>query len=188
MNESKPLGPADVARLIGVTAMTVRRISDKGELSFTVTPGGHRRYQMEDIVNYCQQKGIEMQNTALRQRVLIVDDDEQVAMMLKAFIESVSIPVETEVALGGFEAGLKIRSFLPGVIISDILMPDINGITLCETLKKDPSTEHIRVIGISGTTNEKDIEQFLAAGAETCLRKPVKRQELLAALNLFEGK
>ncbi|NIB43452.1 response regulator [Pseudomaricurvus alkylphenolicus] len=184
MADTTQLGPSEVAKILGVTAMTVRRLTDKGELNYQVTPGGHRRYQKKDVVAYCQERGIRYEDEGTAVRVLIVDDDEQVAEMLKSFLESGDSNLDVDVAFGGFEAGIKVKSFVPQVIVSDIVMPDLNGIDMCRMLKSDPATQGIRIIGITGTTNDDDIRAFLDAGAETCLSKPVRRKELLAALQL----
>jgi len=183
MEDGNLLGPADVAKIIGVTSMTVRRISDKGELPFNVTPGGHRRYRREDVREYCIQKGINIQGEGSH-RILIVDDDEQIVSLLSTFIETALPMVDIDVAYGGFEAGLKVKEFMPDVIVTDIVMPDLSGTRMCEMLKQDASTKHIRVIGVTGATDEDEVRTFLNAGAEMCLRKPIKRKTILDALNI----
>lgn len=185
MDGNHLLGPAEVAKLIGVTAMTVRRISDKGELPFNVTPGGHRRYKKGDVLSYCSRKDIELSdNQTSAIRVMIVDDDKQVVLLLKTFLESFELEIQTELAYGGFEAGLKVKDFQPDIIISDIRMPDLSGTEMLKNLKRAPSTKNIRVIGITGLSDESEIQSFLAAGAESCLQKPIKRKELFEALKL----
>lgn len=187
MDENNQLGPAEVARIIGVTAMTVRRVSDKGELPFTVTPGGHRRYRRADVWDYCHKKGIDIQGKENSStKILIVDDDEQSVMLLTNFVESAGNDVIIESALGGFEAGMKVKSFVPDVIVTDLVMPDLSGTKMSAMLKADPITSRIRVIGITGSTDEDEIREFLDTGADKCLRKPIKRKELLDVLGLSD--
>jgi excisionase family DNA binding protein len=178
------LGPSDVAKLLGVTSMTVRRLSDKGELEFRITPGGHRRFARKDIQSFCDERGLKIQNIEIDTtlKVLVVDDQQVFVDLLREILESSGLDLTVMTANGGFEAGLTVKSFRPDVIFSDLLMPDLDGIEMCKLLKGDEETSGIRIIGITGTTNPSDIQRFLEAGAEACLSKPVKIDELIQSL------
>jgi excisionase family DNA binding protein len=178
------LGPSDVAKLLGVTSMTVRRLSDKGELKFRITPGGHRRFDRKDIQSFCEERGLEIQNTVIDStlKVLVVDDQQVFVELLKEMLMTSELDLTVMTANGGFEAGLTVKSFRPDVIFSDLLMPDLDGIEMCKHLKADEETAGIRIIGITGTTDPADIQRFLEAGAEACLSKPVKMDELIQSL------
>lgn len=187
MTDFEQIGPSDVAKMLGVTAMTVRRLSDKGIIKFRITPGGHRRYLKRDIIEYCQANNIalvdEIGSATNQSRILIVDDDQQFVQMLKVRIENSEKNYQIEIAYSGFEAGAKVQVFKPHIILTDIAMPGLTGIEMCRTLKADPNTKDIVIIGITGTTDKSDIEQLLAAGAKSCLLKPIKANELWQALS-----
>lgn len=181
MPEESNLGPSDVARLLGVTAMTVRRLSDKGELPSFLTPGGHRRFMLEDVEAYCQNRGIPFQAQTREQklRVLVVDDDRQYAEVIKEMLLESGLDLEVALAFGGFEAGLKVPEFNPELIITDLLMPDLNGIEMCRLLKSKPESQHIRVIGVTGQGTDDTVKDFIEAGADCCLVKPVPMSSLV---------
>jgi CheY-like chemotaxis protein len=67
----------------------------------------------------------------------------------------------------------------PEIIILDIMMPDISGFSVLETLKKDPSTKEIPVIMISAKQDRASIEKSLALGASDYLTKPIEIHLLL---------
>ena len=91
--------------------MTIRRWTDKGELKSYPTPGGHRRYQMEDVKAFCEKKGLAIQqhllsdNISNTKKVLVVDDDEQTVELIKDLLELSNVDVEVHIAYGGFAAG-----------------------------------------------------------------------------------
>ncbi|CCQ11292.1 Response regulator receiver:Transcriptional regulatory protein, C-terminal [Pseudoalteromonas luteoviolacea B = ATCC 29581] len=183
-NESnKYIGPSDAALLLNVNAMTIRRLCDKGALEFMVTPGGHRRILAASVEQYLNKN---VQPHSLKKpmglKVLLVDDDVQVINMLKLFITKADNEIQIESALGGFEAGFKVLEFKPDVVVTDLLMPDLNGIEVCQKLQQNPTTSHIRIIGITGTNDEGLISQFIDAGAQICLTKPLRRTEFIKAL------
>jgi CheY-like chemotaxis protein len=147
--------------------------------------GGHRRYSKEDVIDYCDQKGIAfIAEEAVHNTILIVDDDEQFAQMLKTRIQTSGIDVVVDVAYCGFEAGIKVQLLKPQIILTDIAMPGLSGIEMCQMLKNDSATRCIRILGITGSSNKTELQQLLDAGAEVCLTKPVNKHELMQALAL----
>lgn len=81
--------------------------------------------------------------------------------------------------------GIEIaRHSQPDVILMDINLPGISGITALEILSQDPVTSHIPVIALSANAMPRDIEKGLAAGFFRYLTKPIKINELMDALDL----
>jgi PAS domain S-box-containing protein len=111
-------------------------------------------------------------------RVLIVDDDQKVRALLCELIESEGYEVMSVVDGGsGLEA---VNSFEPDVVISDVMMPVVDGIELCRQIKKEPRTRDIPVILISGLRKApEDSIEGLNAGADDYLEVPFRSEELL---------
>jgi PAS domain S-box-containing protein len=111
-------------------------------------------------------------------RVLIVDDDQKLCGLLREIIENEGYEVAS--ATDGGRARDLILSFEPDVIVSDVVMPVLDGIELCRLIKKDPRTADIPVILISGLRNDLDDSLLgLAAGADDYLEVPFRNEELL---------
>src|SRR5258705_6252177 len=111
-------------------------------------------------------------------RVLIVDDDQKVRELLTELIENEGYEV-VSAADGG--SGLElVNSFAPDVVISDVVMPVLDGIELCRKIKQEPRTADIPVLLISGLRNSaEDSIEGLTAGADDYLDVPFRTEELL---------
>ncbi|HEV2827045.1 MAG TPA: PAS domain S-box protein [Pyrinomonadaceae bacterium] len=113
-----------------------------------------------------------------RCRVLIVDDDQKVRALLAEIIENAGYDVMCAEDGG---TGLQIlESFEPDVVISDVVMPVLDGIGFCRQIKHDPRTCNLPVILISGLRNAiEDTVEGLSAGADDYLNIPFPNEELL---------
>ena len=180
-NPEPYLTPTQVADLIRVSPVTVRSWSLNGRLKFKTTPGGHRRYKLSDVEEFARENNVDIKSDSSL-RILIVDDNDG---WCDALIFMLSVyDVEVEVAKNGFEAGEKIHSFKPDVVLMDLIMPGLNGFEACKRIKENTLTKDIRVIGMTGFYSEENIQDILAAGAEQCLAKPIKESVLIEALGL----
>ncbi len=178
------LTPAELAKRLRVSPITLRKWADKGLLQSKTTLGGHRRYPLSEVERLLQLHS--QPNNSLIQ-IMIVDDDLFVSAILQEFLSGLSTSIVVEIANDGFAAGRKLTTFMPNIILLDLMMPGMNGFEVCRQIKNDPSTAQIRVIAMTGYPTEENIKLILSAGAEACLAKPVDHGELLAALNLPQG-
>lgn len=182
------LVPSDVAKMLMVEPASIRLIAESGQLRSTRSPGGHRRFRYEDVRQYAIKNGLTLapainDNT----RILIIDDDRQLADFLKELIESKSDKVNVMAVYNGFEAGLHVGTFLPEVVLLDLMMPGLSGFEVCELIMNDPATKIARVIAMTGYYTEEVAERVIAAGAETCLSKPFDNNELIKLIGIEIG-
>jgi PAS domain S-box-containing protein len=111
-----------------------------------------------------------------RCRVLIVDDNQQVRTLLVELIEGAGYEV---MCAGDGGAGLQLlESFEPHLVISDVVMPVLDGLGLCRQIKENLRTADTPVILISGQAIENSVEG-LSAGADDYLCIPFRNEELL---------
>ena len=111
-------------------------------------------------------------------RILIADDDQKVCALLTELLEHEGYKILS--AADGGNALELINSFEPDVVISDVVMPVIDGIELCRHIKKDARTASIPVLLISGLRNApEDSIEGLTAGADDYLDVPFRNEELL---------
>ena len=110
-----------------------------------------------------------------KKRILVVDDEPQITRVLRTSLASNGFEVRT--AEDG-HAGLRVaREWQPDLVITDISMPNMNGIELCRQLRAE-STLPIIVLSVKG--EEKTKVEALDAGADDYVTKPVGMDELLA--------
>ncbi len=128
------------------------------------------------------QNGIpELQKTADRSpnKILIVEDNEEIILYLK---EDLSTYFEVATAANGNEALEKIKSFHPDIIVTDIMMPGIDGIEMTKRLKENIETSHIPVVMLTAKSAIEDQIIGIESGAEAYLLKPFNTQYLLAVV------
>ncbi|MDL1963258.1 MAG: response regulator [Deltaproteobacteria bacterium] len=118
--------------------------------------------------------------------ILIVDDSEDSRLILKKILESDGHTVE--VSTNGEEALKVAKESQPDVIISDILMPVMDGFQLCRKIKNDNDLNHITFIFYTATyTDEKDEELALKIGAAKLIRKPVETDKFIKIIQCVIG-
>ncbi|GAG35813.1 unnamed protein product, partial [marine sediment metagenome] len=85
---------------------------------------------------------------------------------------------DIKTAASGYDAGIMTQQFLPDLILLDYMLPDVNGNVVCETIRKNPEFENIKIIIVSGVVKQDEIDQLLKSGAEDFIRKPFNIAEL----------
>jgi two-component system, NtrC family, sensor histidine kinase KinB len=111
-------------------------------------------------------------------RVLLIDDNEDNLALLRELLERENYAVSCATdALAGLETARQLR---PDLILSDIMMPGLNGFQLTQRIKGDPNLAFIPVILITARNEVNDKMRAIEAGADDFLAKPIQRLELLA--------
>jgi two-component system phosphate regulon response regulator PhoB len=113
-----------------------------------------------------------------RETVLIVEDEEDVLELVRYHLDRDGYHIET--ATSGEEALTKAKAKLPNLVILDLMLPGIDGLTVCKKLKNDSKTEHIPVIMLTAKGEETDIVTGLEMGAEDYVTKPFSPKVLVA--------
>jgi CheY-like chemotaxis protein len=109
-------------------------------------------------------------------RILIVEDDPDISNMLKIYFTAQNYDADT--ALRGSDALEKTRHVMPHLIVLDIMLPDIDGYTVCKTLRSTNRTSHIPVIFLTQKDERSDKLQGLELGADDYITKPFDIEEL----------
>jgi len=111
-------------------------------------------------------------------KLLVVDDEAHIRDMLTLLLEMHGFSIST--AVDGHDAWEKISQNCPDVVILDVMMPEMDGITLCKMLRANTQTADLPVIMLSGKTQFGAEAEGFAAGANFYMWKPMKTPELLA--------
>lgn len=117
--------------------------------------------------------------TKERGYILLLEDDLDVASYLQSILQD---QYRIDLAHNGRE-GLE-RAFreVPDIVISDVMMPEMDGFAFCTALKKDERTSHIPVIFLTAKATQEERLQGLKTGADAYLTKPFDKEELLIRL------
>jgi signal transduction histidine kinase/DNA-binding response OmpR family regulator len=116
--------------------------------------------------------------------ILVVDD----SLDMRTYIRSALEPAYSVIEAGDGKQGIKkAMEFIPDLIISDVMMPEIDGFELCGILKKEVSTSHVPIILLTAKASEENILQGLDTGADDYITKPFNRKILTARIkNLIQ--
>ncbi len=106
------------------------------------------------------------------QRILIVEDSPTMRSLLASSLEELEIPVKITEAESGFEALRLLPRFDFDLIVTDINMPDINGLELLSFVKSDERYRQIPLVVVSTEGSERDRDKGLGLGADSYLVKP----------------
>lgn len=181
------LTPGQVAKMLMVSPAALRIWAEKGEIKALTTPGGHRRFSPIEVNRFAAERGLKNPETDKKKlSILIVDDEDQILSYLSKLLKKYSDFVDVEIANNGFDAGIKVNELNPNVILLDLMMPGLDGFSVCEQIKTSPITADIRVIAMTGFPSPANIEKILSLGAEACLSKPIVKNELLKLIGLEE--
>jgi two-component system chemotaxis response regulator CheY len=116
--------------------------------------------------------------------ILIVEDSSMTRAMIRAVAEEFD-DIETIEAANGFEALKLLPTEEFSLIITDINMPDINGLELINFVKKDERYKSIPLVIISTERSEEDKRRGMGIGADAYLTKPFKPEELQEIIKRF---
>ena len=185
-NNTSPayLSPNEAAKRLKVSPVTIRHWALDGKLAFITTPGGHRRFAVEEIERFAAENEKESPRLDSSLRVLVVDDSVDFAKLVSQMISWRSDTTSIQTANDGFEAGRQVIEFHPHVVILDLMMPGLDGFSVCRNIKQNPRTKDIRVIAMTGFLTTDNEQKILQAGAETCLAKPIDKDRLYHLLGL----
>jgi two-component system phosphate regulon response regulator PhoB len=110
-------------------------------------------------------------------KILVVDDESDVTELLAYHLKSKGFSVET-VNNPNSSVGLA-RTFLPDLVILDVMMPELNGIQICRMLRADPKLKRVPVIFLTAKAEEGDRIQGLETGADDYICKPFSTKEVV---------
>ncbi|MCB9422865.1 MAG: response regulator [Ardenticatenaceae bacterium] len=117
--------------------------------------------------------------------VLLVDDEEMTRDLLRLMLKGTGFKIYE--AEDGFVALEQVEAHKPDIMILDVMMPGLDGLAVCRTLRSQPHTAELPVIMLSAKTTPTAIQDGLDAGANKYLTKPVGFKELLSSIKEVLG-
>jgi signal transduction histidine kinase/DNA-binding response OmpR family regulator len=139
---------------------------------------------IEKDENRVEESGADDPGEEEKNVILVVDDSSDVRTFIKSSLESFYTIVE---AADGGEGIDKARAIIPDLIVSDVMMPNVDGFELCRVLKTDIDTSHIPVVLLTAKASEESIIEGLETGADDYITKPFNTKILLTRIkNLID--
>jgi excisionase family DNA binding protein len=181
---NRKLTTSQTARLLGVSDQTIANWIDQGRLQAGRTPGGHRRVEADDLVEFLKKQKLRIPQELGRTNpmFLVVDDEQAVTEWLAEAIRRYFPDCQVMVANDGYAAGEIVTAERPEVVILDLYMPGINGFEVCRKIKTGETTHDTIVVAMTARPSSEVEQASLEAGASAYLPKPIKSEELVRLL------
>ncbi|WP_437920385.1 two-component regulator propeller domain-containing protein [Sphingobacterium sp. LRF_L2] len=176
------IGLALVKELVAIHHGKISVQSEEGEGTiFTVRLLTNKSTKM---VNESERKQVELEEVELTENqngiILLVEDDADLRNYLA---ETLRTQYEVIEASNGAEGFISAKARIPDIIISDVMMPDIDGFQLLTQLKQERETSHIPFIFLTAKDTELDRERGYELGSDSYLTKPVTAQLLFRRID-----
>ncbi|HEX5740689.1 MAG TPA: response regulator [Pilimelia sp.] len=118
--------------------------------------------------------------------VLIADDDMDIRDLVAFKLEQADLDV---IPVGDGESALQVaRERHPEIAVLDVSMPRLSGLDVCRMLRADPATADMKIILLTGRTQEEDVAGGFGAGADDYVTKPFSPRELLSRIEAQLGR
>lgn len=118
---------------------------------------------------------------AMSNKVLVVDDEPSILIPIKFLMEQNGYSVK--VATSGKEAMAIIERFQPDLILLDIMLPQMDGLEICQLTREKPECQDIKIVFLSALGSEVDVAKGIALGADAYITKPFSNAEVIETVS-----
>lgn len=167
----------EISHLLHVNPRSVINWIEQSLLPSYRTPGGHRRIRREDLLAFLHKHQIPTPASLVdgKFKILIVEDEDDIVHILKAFFERQG-GYQVSSASDGITALIEVGRAKPDLLVLDIMIPGVDGIEVCRRIKADHANK-TAIIAISGQPETE--HKILQAGADAFMPKPLDLDKLL---------
>ncbi|MCX9154899.1 response regulator [Niveibacterium sp. 24ML] len=171
---------SEAAQMLGVSLGTVQQMVENGLLEAWKTAGGHRRIRIGSVEDYLKRRssGGGVVPTIGMLRVLVAEDDRILQRLYAHTFETWGLPIEMRLVESGFDGLLEIGRQQPDLLISDLVMPGLDGFAMISKLRSDPKLAEMDIIVVTGLSADDIAERGGLPDDVTIYGKPVPFKEL----------
>ena len=178
----------EVARLCGVFHTTVINWVNKGKLKARVTPGGHRRIPLSELVPFMKKYDmpVPVDIDDPHSRVLILDDEPMMTRLIEKGFAKHKDRYVLQLSNNPVDALVQVGKRLPDLLVMDLMMPVMDGFGFRERQQRDPAIADIPVVVLSADVQLTEKRERL--GQVGLLKKPVDIEEMLSLIKQHESR
>lgn len=175
----------EAAEALGICVRTAQLWVEQGRLRAWKTPGGHRRILRESVNAELRAREKECSGGAPIFDILIVEDERIQRQILQAKVSGVSSEISVRTAYNGVEGMIKMGERQPQILVTDLMMPGVDGFHLLSTLTTSPLVKPMQVIVVTAMSDEEIQEKGGLPEGVVLFHKPVPIPDLLAVIRAY---
>lgn len=165
-NQEDVLSTRQAAKMLDVSLRTVQLWVESGVLKAWKTPGGHRKVALSSVEQLLENRKSAISSDSKDQKrnsqdfsILVVEDDEALRNLFYYYFSNWKIKVNLIFAKNGFEGLTSLGKEPPNLVITDLLMPGMDGFEMIRHLKQSPEYKNLEIIVITGLTGDDIAKQ-----------------------------
>lgn len=166
---------SEAASILGVSLRTIQLWVESGVLKAWKTAGGHRRIPKSAVSQLLKQQQSEMaeESSLMPMKILVVEDEPTLLQAYELYINSWGLNCQVLTAKDGYEGLMKIGQYHPDLIISDLLMPDMDGFRMIRSLKDREKTKDTQIVAVTMLNSDEIEERGGLPSDVVVLNKPI---------------
>jgi len=175
----------EAAKVLGISVRTAQMWVEEGRLRAWKTPGGHRRILWESVNALLHEHERECGLNLGGFDVLIVEDERIQRTLLQSKIQEIGREISVRTAYNGVEGLIKLGERQPQVLVTDLLMPGMDGFQMLKTLSASPLVHPIQVIVTTCLADDEISQHGTLPERVVVLHKPVQPSVLVAMVRAY---
>jgi len=170
----------EAAALLGVAVSTVQLWVNNGHLKAWTTGGGHRRisHQSVEEIRNKQEAALGAQKGKQQLKIVVVDDDASQLKLYEKYFDAWGVNASITNALDGYQGLVKIGHESPDIIITDLIMPNMDGFQMVKAVDDFSELNHSVIIVVTELMEKEIVERGLLPERAHVLTKPIPFTEL----------
>ncbi len=167
------LTTGDVAKYCAVSHLTVVNWIRAGKLTASRTPGGHNRIRREDLLQFLVEHKFPVPPELVKEgkQILVVDDERPLAEVMAQTLQDDGYQVS--MAFDSYEAGLKMATLKQDLLVLDLILPGLDGFSICQRVKANPRCRQDEDPGHDRVHSGGEFRQSLRVWGGSLLYGPV---------------
>ena len=142
--------------MLKVSLRTIHLWVEKGDLQAWKTPGGHRKITLASVQKLQQQQSKVAESSRPAFQVVIIEDNEAQRKIYQQIFDHLDLAIDIHLAENGYAGLIAIGKYNPDLVITDLMMPAMDGFQMIEEIQKQPELRELNIIIISAL-NESDV-------------------------------
>ncbi len=175
----------EAARALGICVRTTQLWVESGRLRAWKTPGGHRRILRESVDEILRERENELGVSIHGFDVLVVEDERVQRQLLQSMLSRISPGITVRTAYNGVEGLIKIGEKQPQLLITDLMMPGLDGFHMLNTLIASPLVRPLQIVVITGLSAQEIAEHGGLPDGVLTFHKPLEMKALIAMVSAF---